>query len=110
LIGNLIAQGDIIVALVQPSPSCAFVFLPTSMGSADIPISDDLSAILSRLGREAEIAQLARGVFTGVSERDLPGLSRLTTRELEIVTGLLQGDLEHQAMSITTVSLPRPVG
>jgi DNA-binding NarL/FixJ family response regulator len=31
-------------------------------------------------------------VFRGINERSMPGLNRLTTRELEIVTRLLEGD------------------
>jgi DNA-binding CsgD family transcriptional regulator len=54
--------------------------------------SGDLSEILLRMGRGSEIARLARGVFRGVSGRSIPGLSNLTTRELEIVMRLLEGD------------------
>jgi DNA-binding CsgD family transcriptional regulator/PAS domain-containing protein len=83
---------EVLILPLQPSPSCAFVFLPTPAGLSRTRISADLSAILGRLGRGAEVAQLARGVFSGITERDVPGLSRLTTRELEIVTRLLDGD------------------
>ncbi|MCW2495748.1 MAG: Response regulator containing a CheY-like receiver domain and an DNA-binding domain [Jatrophihabitans sp.] len=83
---------ELLILPLQPAPACAFVFLPTTARSSGVALSDDLSAILDRLGRGAEIAQLARGVLAGISELDMPGLSRLTTRELEIVTGLLQGD------------------
>ncbi len=83
---------EVLILPLQPSPSCAFVFLPTPTGMSRTHISSDLSAILGRLGRGAEVAQLARGVFSGITERDVPGLSRLTTRELEIVTRLLDGD------------------
>jgi DNA-binding CsgD family transcriptional regulator len=83
---------EVLILPLQPSPSCAFVFLPTPTGLSRTRTSADLSAILGRLGRGAEVAQLARGVFNGITERDVPGLSRLTTRELEIVTRLLDGD------------------
>ncbi|MDQ2748829.1 MAG: helix-turn-helix transcriptional regulator [Pseudonocardiales bacterium] len=83
---------EVLILPLQPSPSCAFVFLPTPTGLSRTRVSADLSAILGRLGRGAEVAQLARGVFSGITERDIPGLSRLTTRELEIVTRLLDGD------------------
>jgi len=83
---------EVLILPLQPSPSCAFVFLPTSAGFSRARVSADLSEILVRLGRGAEVAQLVRGVFSGITERDVPGLSRLTTRELEIVTRLLDGD------------------
>ena len=83
---------EVLLLPLQPSPSCAFVFLPTSTGRAEAQLSGTLSDILLRLGHGAEIAQLARGVFGGISEASLPGLSRVTTRELEIVTLLLDGE------------------
>jgi DNA-binding CsgD family transcriptional regulator len=83
---------EVLILPLQPSPSCVFVFLPTPTGQSRTRISADLSAILGRLGRGAEIAHLARGLFSGITEADVPGLSKLTTRELEIVTWLLDGD------------------
>ncbi|MCU1657393.1 MAG: Response regulator containing a CheY-like receiver domain and an DNA-binding domain [Pseudonocardiales bacterium] len=83
---------EVLILPLEPSPSCAFVFLPIPDGTGGGHDSGELSAILLRLGRGAEVAQLARGVFRGVSERRVPGLSRLTTRELEIVNRLLEGD------------------
>jgi DNA-binding NarL/FixJ family response regulator len=77
---------------LYPSPSCAFVFLPTPVELPREHVSADLSAMLARLGRGAEVAQLVRGATAGITERDLPGLSNLTTRELEILTRLLDGD------------------
>jgi DNA-binding CsgD family transcriptional regulator len=82
---------EVLLLPLQPAPSCAFVFLPTSGSNMEGQTSNDLTAILLRLGRGAHIAQLARGVFRGITEDDLPGLSRLTTRELEIVTRLVDG-------------------
>jgi DNA-binding NarL/FixJ family response regulator len=66
--------------------------LPTPADQAENQLSGDLSNILLRLGHGAEVAQLARGIFRGISESSLPGLSRMTTRELEIVTLLLDGE------------------
>lgn len=84
---------ELLILPLQPTPSCAFVFLPIpEEDPAGGPISGNLSAILSRLRRGAEVAQLARGAFQRVSEDTVPGVSRLTTRELEIVTRLLEGD------------------
>ncbi len=83
---------EVLLLPLEPAPRCAFVFLPTPDGRAGTRLSDDLSDILHRLSRGAEIAQVARGVFRGLTETSLPGLSRLTTRELEIVTQLLDGE------------------
>jgi DNA-binding CsgD family transcriptional regulator len=83
---------EVLILPLHPTPSCAFVFLPTPVALPRAHISADLSAILLRLSRGAEVAQLVRGATAGLSERDLPGLSNLTTRELEILTRLLDGD------------------
>ena len=55
-------------------------------------VSADLTEILVRLSRGAEVAQLVRGATAGLTELDLPGLSNLTTRELEVLSRLLDGD------------------
>jgi DNA-binding CsgD family transcriptional regulator len=83
---------EVLLLPLHPSPSCAFVFLPTRSDVSGIAVTDDLSAILGRLGRGAQIAELARGVFHGITEREIPGVNSLTTRELEIVTSLLEGN------------------
>jgi DNA-binding CsgD family transcriptional regulator len=83
---------DVIILPLQPGPSCAFIFLPIPEGPSADPVSGALSAILLRLGRGAEVAQFARAVVRMLSERKVPGVDRLTTRELEILTRLLQGD------------------
>jgi DNA-binding CsgD family transcriptional regulator len=83
---------EVLILPLLPSPSCAFVFLPTPVELSRAHVSGDLSAILTRLGRGAQIAQLVRGATAGLTEHDLPGLSRLTTRELEVLTRLLDGD------------------
>ncbi len=91
-LGTVTSLGcEVLVLPLQPSPSCAFVFLPTPAELSRAHVSHDLSAILERLGRGAEIAQLVRGVTRGLTDRDMPGLSLLTTRELEILTRLVDG-------------------
>jgi DNA-binding NarL/FixJ family response regulator len=52
----------------------------------------DLQGLVSRLNRGVEVARLARNLKHGLTETDLPGLSRLTTRELEISMRLGYGD------------------
>jgi DNA-binding CsgD family transcriptional regulator len=101
-------QCEVLLLPLRPSPSCVFVFLPTDMGVSAIGVTENLSGILSRLGRGAQIAELARGVFHGITDRDLPGLSTLTTRELEVVTSLLEGErppgiADHLSLSPSTV-------
>lgn len=83
---------EVLILPLEPSPSCSFVFLPIAQGIQGGQASDDLSAILLRLGRGVEVAQVARGVFRGGPAQDVPGLNRLTTRELEIMNRLLEGD------------------
>jgi DNA-binding CsgD family transcriptional regulator len=65
---------------------------PIAQGTQGEHESGDLSAILLRLGRGAKVAQAARGVFRSGVTRAVPGLSQLTTRELEIMNRLLEGD------------------
>jgi DNA-binding CsgD family transcriptional regulator len=83
---------EVLLLPLLPSPSCAFVFLPAPAGVAKNHVSGDLSAMLLRLTRGAAVAQFAGRGLSGLSERDVPGLRRLTTRELEIVLRLLDGD------------------
>jgi DNA-binding CsgD family transcriptional regulator len=83
---------EVLILPLQPAPSCAFVFLPTPGGSTAAQNSESLPVMLNRLGRAAYIAELARGIFRGVSEREIPGIGLLTTREFEIVSLLLDGD------------------
>lgn len=91
--GDAVPVGcEVLILPLYPSPSCAFVFLPTPVELPRKHVSAELSAILVRLGRGAEVAQLVRGATAGLTERELPGLSSLTTRELEVLTRLLDGD------------------
>lgn len=83
---------EVVILPLEPPQTCAFIFLPLPDGTAIDPVSAPLSTILLRVGRGAELAHLVRGVFRGVGELDVPGVQRLTTRELQIVTLLLEGD------------------
>jgi DNA-binding CsgD family transcriptional regulator len=83
---------EVLILPLQPSPSCAFVFLPTPAGMSREDISADFPAMLLRLVRGTQVAQLARTGISGFTDADVPGLSRLTTRELEIVTRVVDGD------------------
>ncbi|MFN2563186.1 MAG: LuxR C-terminal-related transcriptional regulator [Jatrophihabitans sp.] len=83
---------EVLFLPLEPSPSVSFVFLPIPHDEQVGLQSTNLSAMLLRLGRGAEVAQLAGTLFRGVSSTDVPGLNTLTTRELEVVARLLSGD------------------
>ena len=83
---------EMLILPLEPSPSCSFVLLPIAPGLQGGQESDDLSAILLRLGRSAAVAEVARDVLDGLSTSKIPGLSQLTIRELEIVNRLRRGD------------------
>jgi DNA-binding CsgD family transcriptional regulator len=83
---------EVLFLPLEPSPSVSFVFLPIPHDEELGLEHTSLSAMLLRLGRGAEVAQLARTLFRGVSSTDVPGLNALTTRELEVVARLLRGD------------------
>jgi DNA-binding CsgD family transcriptional regulator len=83
---------EVLFLPLEPSPSVSFVFLPIPHDEEVGLQHTNLSAMLLRLGRGAEVAQLARTVFRGISNTDLPGLNTLTTRELEVVARLVRGD------------------
>ena len=82
---------DLLLLPLQPAPSCVFVLVPVAEPGTEDQRSGDLGGILMRLRRGAEIAHIAHGAFSGVSEHARPGLGRLTTREFEVVTRLLDG-------------------
>jgi DNA-binding CsgD family transcriptional regulator len=75
-----------------PPQDVALVFLPGERADAPGAARTDLSATLARLNDTADFARLGQGVTAGLAELDLPGLSRLTGREREIVTRLVEGD------------------
>lgn len=82
----------VMILPMDPSPSCGFVFLRSADSPSGQPMRlSDLGALLPRLCRMVEATGLARRLAS-VTEREVPGLSTLTTRELEIVARLLGGD------------------
>jgi DNA-binding CsgD family transcriptional regulator len=83
---------EVLLLPLQPSPSCAFVLLPTPATMARTHLSTDLATILVRLRAAAGIAEVARRLPNIKTGRDVAGLDRLTTREYDLLTRLLQGD------------------
>jgi DNA-binding CsgD family transcriptional regulator len=83
---------EVLILPLQPSPSCAFVLLPTPVTMPRTHLSTDLATILRRVGAAAGIADVARRLPNIKTGRDVPGLDRLTTREYDLLTRLLQGD------------------
>jgi DNA-binding CsgD family transcriptional regulator len=90
---------EVLFLPLKPSPSVSFVFLPIPHDELVGLEYTNLSAMLLRLGRGAEVVNLASTMFRGVSNTDVPGLNRLTTRELEVVTRLTTG---HRPPSIAS--------
>ena len=82
---------ELLLYPTEPAPSCVFVLMPVSEAQQDGAERNDLAEMLLRLRRGAEIAHIVPGVFAGFSDRGRTGLDRLTTRELEVVTRLLNG-------------------
>jgi DNA-binding CsgD family transcriptional regulator len=68
-----------------PPPSFAFVLLPEEPGAADP------AGLVRRLGRGIESLAVSRSL-AGFPRTGVPGLSRLTSREIDIVGRLLSGD------------------
>jgi DNA-binding CsgD family transcriptional regulator len=83
---------DALIVPLHPAPSCAFVLLPIQSDATSAPSPSQLSTMLVRLRRAAELADIARGATSRLTERDIPGLSRLTSRELEITEFIVHGD------------------
>lgn len=83
---------QLVIFPMEPAPSCAFVFMRVRDDQGPLPTSGlRLSALLLRLRRGSQVASVGRRM-SSLSERDVPGLSELTTREWEIVAHLLDGD------------------
>ncbi len=89
---RLAVRCEQLILPLEPLPSCVFVFLPLPDGKPSEALSIELSHLLLQLGRGAEIANAGHSLFRGMTEQTMPGLSRLTTREFEIVARLLDGD------------------
>jgi DNA-binding CsgD family transcriptional regulator len=83
---------ELLLLPLNPHPSCAFVLLPAHLDRAPGTTTGNLPATIARFAAGVEIAQPVRDVFSEATDRDIPGLGTLTTRELEIVGQLLDGN------------------
>ena len=83
-----VLQCDAVVVPLVPSPSTAFALLPEE---ADVG-SEIGRRLMRRLWSGSETIELSSDVATAHAEAKVPGITALTTREREIVRGLLSGD------------------
>ncbi|MGA8360067.1 MAG: LuxR C-terminal-related transcriptional regulator [Candidatus Dormiibacterota bacterium] len=97
---NLVAcskQGDPVLLEavlwpLRPPPRCGFALLPGAYAESAFGTAADVENWMSRYVRDSDAVSLSRHLATTPHEGDLTGLSRLTTRELEIVRRLVSGD------------------
>jgi DNA-binding CsgD family transcriptional regulator len=82
---------QLLVTPLVPTPSFAFVLLPGEgpPGAPQPPAA--VEGLMQRLGRGIEFAAVSRSLSTFPRE-GVPGLSRLTAREIDIVGRLMAGD------------------
>ncbi len=97
---NLVAcskQGDPVLLEavlwpLRPPPRCGFALLPGAYAESTFGTAADVENWMSRYVRDSDAVSLSSQLATTPREGDLTGLSRLTTRELEIVSRLVSGD------------------
>ncbi|MEO7423067.1 MAG: helix-turn-helix transcriptional regulator [Ornithinibacter sp.] len=82
---------EVLISPLSPSPSWAFVLSPLPAPALDLPDAEAMARILNRSDRGAKDAPLTGGVTRVFPNRDILDVSRLTTRELQIVSRLLDG-------------------
>jgi DNA-binding CsgD family transcriptional regulator len=87
--GHLL-QCDAVVLPMAPTPASAFAIFPDE---PEVAISlTDVQRRLHRFIERVATIDLSRRVATAPTEDELPGISRLTAREREIVRRLISGD------------------
>jgi DNA-binding CsgD family transcriptional regulator len=77
---------------LRPPPRCGFALLPGVYDESASGTAADVENWMSRYMRDSGAVSLSRHLATTPREADLTGLSRLTTRELDIVSRLVTGD------------------
>ncbi len=80
---------EAIVLPVLPGSAFVFALVPEQAGGRT---PDSVAGVFDRLLVTARLAGLGRGVTGSLTEREVPGISRLTTRELDITDRLVAGD------------------
>lgn len=83
-----VLQCDAVVVPFVPAPGTAFALLPEA---ADVG-SELGRRLMKRLWSGTETIELSSDLATAHAEAEVPGITALTTREREIVRGLLSGD------------------
>jgi len=97
---NLVAcskQGDPVLLEavlwpLRPPPRCGFALLPGAYAESAFGTGADVENWISRYARDSNAVSLSGRLSATPREGELAGLSRLTTRELEIVSRLVSGD------------------
>jgi DNA-binding CsgD family transcriptional regulator len=77
---------------LPPPPRSGFALLPGAYAESAFGTAADVENWMSRYARDSDAVSLSGRLFTTPREGDLAGLSRLTTRELDIVSRLVAGD------------------
>jgi DNA-binding CsgD family transcriptional regulator len=83
-----VVQCDAVVVPLVPAPSAAFAIFPQE---ADVASAAG-RRLMKHLWPETETIDLSSDLANAQAETEVPGITALTTREREIVRGLLSGD------------------
>ncbi len=83
-----VLQCDALVVPLVPAPSTAFALVPEEVGIASAAARHLMQGVWDGTGP----IDLSSDLATAHAEAELPGVTALTTREREIVRGLLSGD------------------
>jgi DNA-binding CsgD family transcriptional regulator len=82
---------QLLVTPLVPPPSFAFVLLPGEREQGAPQPPADVERLMRRLGRGIELAAVSRSM-SAFPREGVPGLARLTAREIDIVGRLMAGD------------------
>ena len=82
---------DVFVVPLRPAPGCAFVLRPVTTTASGRAGSEVMSVVGERSDHAGAAPDRAHGILRGVSVTSVAGLGRLTTRERQIVSRLLDG-------------------
>ncbi|MFC7487181.1 helix-turn-helix domain-containing protein [Knoellia sp. CPCC 206453] len=88
---------ELLITPLPPSSDYAFVVRPARPAALDLLGAEPMTVLPDRAGRGPQPALPAPGGLLGVLDAEVPGIGRLTTREQQIVSRLLEG---HRPPSI----------